>query len=119
MPFNHHLGLRVLRRHADGLTIGCAVRPDLTNGFGTLHGGVTATLVDATAGISVYGLLGGSRPLTTVEMKVNYLRPVTHGKVLCRARILKLGKTLAVVSADVHDDHGGQIATALVTYMLL
>jgi uncharacterized protein (TIGR00369 family) len=63
--------------------------------------------------------MGGIRPVTTVELKVNYLRPVAHGKVLCRARILKLGKTLAVLSADVHDSHGGQIATALVTYMLL
>jgi uncharacterized protein (TIGR00369 family) len=119
MPFNHHLGLRVLRRHADGLTIGCEVRQDLTNGYGTLHGGATATLIDATAGISIIGQMGGIRPVTTVELKVNYLRPVAHGKVLCRARILKLGKTLAVLSADVHDSHGGQIATALVTYMLL
>ncbi len=118
MPFNHHLGLRVTRVYKDGLTLECEVRPEMTNGLGTLHGGVTASLVDAAVGIAVIGARGGA-PATTVEMKLNYLRPATHGKVRARARLLKVGRTLAVGSVDVHDAHGHAIATALLTYMLL
>lgn len=118
MPFNHHLGLRVTRVYKDGLTLECEVKPELTNLLGTLHGGVTATLIDAAVGIAVFGARGGA-PATTVELKVNYLRPASHGKVRARARLLKVGRTLAVGSAEVHDAHGHAIATALVTYMLL
>jgi uncharacterized protein (TIGR00369 family) len=118
MPFNHHLGLRVARVYKDGITLECGVTETLTNGYGTLHGGVTATLVDAAVGIALIGQLGG-RAVTTVELKLNYLRPAMRGKVRARARIVKSGKTLAVGAVDVHDEHGHLMATGMATYMLL
>jgi uncharacterized protein (TIGR00369 family) len=118
MPFNHHLGLSVSRVWSDGLTLECAIRETLRNGLGTLHGGVTATLVDVSIGLAVIGQLGG-RPATTVELKVNYLRPATSGKVLARARIVKLGKTLVTGTTEVKDPHGHVIAIGAATYMPL
>lgn len=118
MPFNHHLGLKVVRAYSDGLTLECRIKETLKNGLGTLHGGVTATLVDVSIGLAVIGLLGG-RPATTVELKVNYLRPATSDKVLARARIVKLGKTLAYGTAEVKDEHGHIIACGSATYMPL
>jgi acyl-CoA thioesterase len=117
--FNATLGFKVVRVWKDGITMEAAVRPELTNIFGTLHGGVTATLVDAAAGVALFGQLGGQRAVTTVELKVNYLNPAGDGKVRARSKIIKLGKTLAVISVDVHDEHGKAVATGLVTYMLL
>lgn len=117
--FNATLGLKVVRVWKDGITMEVEVRPELTNIFGTLHGGVTATLVDAAAGVALFGQLGGQRQITTVEMKLNYLNPAGNGKVRARSRIVKLGKTLAVLNVDVHDAHNRAVATALVTYMLL
>lgn len=117
--FNATLGFKVVRVWKDGITMEAAVRPELTNIFGTLHGGVTATLVDAAAGVALFGLLGGQRAVTTVELKVNYLNPAGDGKVRARSKIIKLGKTLAVFSVHVHDEHGKAVATGLVTYMLL
>lgn len=117
--FNATLGFKVVRVWKDGITMEAAVRPELTNIFGTLHGGVTATLVDAAAGVALFGQLGGQRAVTTVELKVNYLNPAGGGKVRARSKIIKLGKTLAVISVDVHDEHGKAVATGLVTYMLL
>lgn len=119
MPFNALLRLRVVRVYQDGLTMELDVTPQIMNMLGTLHGGATATLIDAAAGVAVIGHYGGQRATTTVEMKVNYLRPVTGGKVRARARFLKLGKTLAVINCDVKDEHGHLIATGLLTYMLL
>lgn len=95
------------------------VREELKNGFGSLHGGATATLIDAAVGVAILGQLGGKRPVTTVELKVNYLRPAPEGTVRARARFIKFGKTLVVSSCDVKDMHGHLIATSLVTYMLL
>lgn len=118
MPFNHHLGLKVTRVWSDGLTLELPIRETLKNGLGTLHGGVTATLVDVCIGLAVIGQAGG-RPATTVELKANYLRPITGDKVVARARLLKVGKTLAVGNAEIKDAHGHLLATGTATYMLL
>jgi len=118
MPFNHHLGLKVTRLFKDGLTLECEISEMKQNGMGTLHGGVTATLVDAAVGIALIGQLGGQL-VTTVELKVNYLRPASHGKVHARARLLKVGKTLGFGTAEVHDPHGRLVASGSATYMIL
>jgi uncharacterized protein (TIGR00369 family) len=118
MPFNRLLGFRVARVYRDGLTMEMEVKQELYNIVGTLHGGATATLIDAAAGVALIGHLGG-RKVTTVELKVNYLRPAAEGKIRARARFVKVGKTLAVISCEVKDPHGHLMATALVTYMLL
>ncbi len=118
MPFNHLLGLRVSRVYADGLTMEMEITDDRKNILGTLHGGATATLIDAAIGVAIIGQAGG-RPATTVELKLNYLRPATHGKVRARSRVVKIGKTLAVATAEVHDAHGHLIAMGSATYLLL
>lgn len=118
MPFNRLLGFRVSRVYKDGLTLELELGEDHTNVLGTMHGGVTATLVDAAIGMAVIGHLGG-RPATTVELKVNYLRPHQAGAVRTRARLLKVGRTLAFGVAEVKDVHGHLIASGSATYMLL
>lgn len=119
MAFNNLLGFRLTRVHEDGLTIECAVRPDLLNGARVLHGGVTATMADAAVGIALNRHLGGKRPITTVELKINYFRPVAAGKVFARAHLLRVGSTLCVGRADLVDEGGQPVATALATYMVL
>lgn len=119
MAFNELLGIRLSRLHKDGVTIVCSVRDDLRNGAGFLHGGVTATLADACAGIALTRHFGGKRPITTVELKVNYFRPVAAGKVFARAHLIRIGSTLCVARTDLKDEERNLIATGLVTYMLL
>jgi acyl-CoA thioesterase len=119
MPFNNMLGVRVLRKHNDGVTIGCELRDDLRNGAGVLHGGVTATLADVAVGFAVANHFGATRRATTVELKINYLRPIAHGRINARARLLRVGSNLVVGSVDIKDSAGKLAASALVTYMLL
>src|SRR5450759_1721718 len=85
MPFNHLLGMRVSRVYADGLTMELEVIDTLKNILGTLHGGATASLIDAAIGVAIIRQLGG-RPATTVELKLNYLRPAAERKVRARAK---------------------------------
>jgi uncharacterized protein (TIGR00369 family) len=119
MPFNQLLGIRLTKLHADGVTIECAVREELLNSARVVHGGVEATLADAAVGIALNRHFGAQRPITTVELKINYFRPVAKGKIYARAHLLRIGSTLCVGRADLADSEGNAVGTALVTYMLL
>ena len=118
MSFNQLVGIRLVRIHKDGVTIECKLRPDLMNAHGVLHGGVTATMADAAVGIAITTRVG--RPAaTTVEMKLNYMRPVTGGKITARAYLLRMGSTLCIGRVDLFDDAKQLVGAALITYMLL
>src|SRR5258708_33352624 len=80
--FNKYLGIRLVRRHTDGMTIECRIRKELLNFSGVLHGGVTATLADVAVG---QALTKPGRKSTTGELKINYLRPVTGRKATARS----------------------------------
>ena len=119
IPFNQHIGLRLVRLHKDGITIACTLRPALMNGAGVLHGGVTATMADVAVGMALARHLGRPRAAATVEMKINYLRPVTHGKITARAHLVKVGSRLCCGRVDILDREKRPVAAALVTYMIL
>lgn len=113
------LGVRLGALHRDGLTLECAVRKELLNSAGVLHGGVSATLADAAVGVALHYLLGSHRPITTVEMKINFFRPVSDGRISARAHILRMGSTICVGRVDITDSRRKLIGTALATYMIL
>jgi acyl-CoA thioesterase len=117
--FNHLLGLELVRTHRDGLTIQCRVRPDLLNSAGTLHGGVAASVADAAVGSALYHHFGGKRRFTTIELKINYFRPVTEGRLVARSRLVRIGSTVCVGTVDLSDSQRRSVGVAIVTYMLL
>lgn len=119
VPFARLLGIKLTRVHRDGVTIECALRHELTNSAAVAHGGVAATLADAAVGSALNRHFGGRRPVTTVEMKINYFLPAAEGRIFARARILRIGSTLCVGSVDLTDAHGRRLGAALMTYMLL
>ena len=119
MPFNQHLGIRVTRVHRDGITIECAVRPEMMNGSGVLHGGVTATMADVAVGLAVQRHYGRRTGITTVELKVNFFRPVASGKVVARSHLLRVGSRISVGRADLFDGQKRLVGSALVTYILV
>ena len=105
--------------HRDGVTIQYRVRAELLNSAGSLHGGVTATIADAAVGTALYHRFEGVRRFTTVELKVNYFRPVTDGRLLARSRLVRVGSTICVGQVDLSDDQRRNVGVAIVTYMLL
>jgi uncharacterized protein (TIGR00369 family) len=119
MAFNQLLGMRLVKVHKDGVTIELVVRPEMMNGAGVLHGGVTATMADAAAGIATNRELGGQCAITTAELKINFLRAVSKGSVRARAYLVRVGSTLVVTRVDMHDQQKKLIGTALVTYIIL
>jgi uncharacterized protein (TIGR00369 family) len=119
MPFNKLLGIRIVRIHKDGVTIRCAVDEKSKNGSGGLHGGVMATMADAAMGIGLASHFGGRQPMTTTDLKINYLRPVTEGIATARSYIVRVGKHLCVGRVEIRDSERRLAAAALVTYIRL
>ncbi len=117
--FNQHVGLELVRAHKDGVTLQCRVRPEILNSAGALHGGVAATIADAAVGCALAHHFNGTRRFTTVELKVNYFRPITSGRVKARSRLVRIGSKICVGQVDLSDDHRRSVGIAIVTYMLL
>jgi uncharacterized protein (TIGR00369 family) len=117
--FNHLLGLELVRTHRDGLTIQVKLRDELMNSAGSLHGGVTASVADAAVGSALMYHCGRERRFTTVELKVNYFRPVTEGRLVARSRLLRVGSNIAVGQVDLSDAKRRSVGVAIVTYMFI
>lgn len=119
VPFNELLGIELHRTHTNGVTMRCRLRDPLMNGSGVLHGGVAATLADVAVAVAIHQRFGGARPITTVELKVNYFRPVSEGTLYGRATLLRVGGTLSVGRVDLADDRKRAVGVAIVTYIFL
>lgn len=119
MPFNRALGLRIARTHRDGVTIEIPMRDDLRNLAGVMHGGVGATIADAAVGIAITHHFRGLRPSTTVELKINYFRPIAEGKLIARSKLLRIGNHLIVGNVELRDNKKNLAGFAIATYMLL
>lgn len=89
------------------------------NPMGTLHGGVYCDLADAAMGYAYAATLAEGESFTTVELKINFLRPVRQGKLTAEARVVKAGSALGYVECDVTDQSGKLVARASSTCMKL
>ena len=65
-----------------------------------VHGGVVAMLADTAGGFASFLAAPKGSRVVTIEMKINFLEPVEHGKVKADARVLRLGRTTSVVDCD-------------------
>src|SRR2546421_11313293 len=89
------------------------------NPMGTLHGGVLCDVADAAMGMAWAATLGEGETFTTLELKINFLRPVWTGKLVATGRLVKGGRTVGLVECDVTDADGGLVARASSTCMTL
>jgi uncharacterized protein (TIGR00369 family) len=91
------------------------------NPIGVVHGGVAATLLDSAMGCALHTTLPAGVGYTTLELKLNYLRPMTRdtGPVRAEAAILNAGRTTALVEARLVDSRGKLLAHATSTCMIL
>lgn len=84
---------------------------------GVVHAGVVTTLADHTSGMAAGTLCPANRKVLTVEFKLNLLRPGIPPGILCRADVLKPGRTISVVQAEVRQAHEGGEPGKLVAVM--
>ena len=89
------------------------------NPMGTLHGGILCDVADAAMGMAYASTLGEGETFTTLELKINFLKPVWTGKLVATGRVVKGGRTVGLVECDVTDAGGQLVARAGRTCMTL
>lgn len=90
------------------------------NGLGIAHGGLAATLLDSATGCAINTMMPAGRVFTTLEMKINYVRPLTAGagEVRCEARVIHVGGRVATAEGRIVDREGKLYAHGTATCML-
>ncbi|HWO01309.1 MAG TPA: PaaI family thioesterase [Blastocatellia bacterium] len=103
----------------DHAVLSVEVRKELTQLQGVMHGGAIASLIDTAVAFAIVGASERAGRFTTVEMKVNYLRAISEGRVTAEARLIRNGRRIIVAECDVHDSKGRLAAKGLLTYIRL
>jgi uncharacterized protein (TIGR00369 family) len=93
--------------------------PQHANPMGTLHGGILCDIADAAMGIAYASSLEEGESFTTLELKINFLKPVWKARLRAEARVVKRGKTVGMVECDVMDETGSLVARASSTCLTL
>ena len=117
------IGARLIRVEPGVVEIELPFRADLTQQDGFLHAGVITTVADSAAGYAAYTLMPAGSRVLSIEFKVNLLRPARGELFVARAEVIKAGRTLTVVRADVFAVSGNSerelVATMQGTMMCL
>jgi uncharacterized protein (TIGR00369 family) len=118
--FMIHVGAELTELARGTCTLVVNRRSELLQQHGFFHGGVTAFLVDNATTIAAATSRG--QPVLTAEYKLNLLSPASGERLICRARVIKPGRQVSVVAADVFCVTGGiekHTATALASIAML
>jgi uncharacterized protein (TIGR00369 family) len=89
------------------------------NPMGTLHGGILCDIADGAMGMAYASNLGEGESFTTLELKINFLKPVWNARLRAVGRVVKQGRTVGMVECDVTDEAGNLVARATSTCMTL
>lgn len=93
--------------------------PQHANPMGTLHGGILCDIADAAMGMAFASTLSANESFTTVELKINFFRPVWKAQLRAEGRVARRGRTIGYVECDVTDENGRAIAKASSTCLVL
>jgi uncharacterized protein (TIGR00369 family) len=113
------LGMKIVHLEEGKSLLKMDVDEKFHNPMGTLHGGVMTDLADASMGTALMTTLGDDESFTTLELKINFLRPVFRGEIIAESKVLHRGKTVALVESVVKNNEGKEVARALATQMIL
>ena len=100
--FGRLLGLEILKAEGGEAILSLKMHDGLRNLHGKLHGGALFSLIDTAMGQASHSLGDGSPNSVTLECKVNYIRPVTDGELICRDWVVHGGRRTQVLEAEVH-----------------
>lgn len=117
-PFVKLLGLEIEKLEQGVCFSRLRIKDTLLNKHSVVHGGVIYSMADISMGVAVYSTLKNKEETSTVEIKINYLKPAKTSILTCEARIVKKGKNIAVLEAEVRSGESDLIAKALGTFML-
>ena len=118
-PVLQTLGMNVVHFGEGKSVLAMKVGKKFHNPMGTLHGGIMTDLADAGMGVAIMSLLGDGESFTTLELKMNFLRPVYEGELTAESRVVHKGRTVALVESIWKNNEGKEVARASATQMVL
>jgi uncharacterized protein (TIGR00369 family) len=113
------VGFRIVSAERGRTVFEFEAGPQHANPMGTLHGGILCDLADAALGTAWVSTLADDESFTTLELKINFLRPVWTGTLRAESRVVHGGRTIGVTECDVTDADGRLVARATGTLMTL
>jgi len=119
VPFAQLLGIKVDSMEPGHAVLSLEMRDDLKRNGGIAHGGVAASLIDSAMAMAIEPLLAENESTTTVDLTIHYLRPLSEGVARASARVVRAGRRVITVSAELFDNNDKLAATAISTYLRL
>jgi uncharacterized protein (TIGR00369 family) len=105
---------------ADGRAIvTLAAGPQHANPMGTLHGGVLCDIADAAMGMAFASTLAPGESFTTVELKINFFRPIWEARLRAEGKVVRRGSAVGYVECEITDEAGHLVAKSSSTCMVL
>ena len=117
VPYAKFLGLELGEVASGEATINLAVRDELKQNQGVVHGGAIASLIDTASAFALLTYIDIHERVTTTDLTIHYLRPVSEGSMAATARIVRAGRRLFVLSVEVRNERNVLFATAVTTYI--
>ena len=105
---------------SDGRAVGSLqAGPQHANPIGTLHGGILCDIADAAMGMAFASTLAADESFTTVDLGINFFRPVWQARLRAEARVINRSKNVGYLECEVSDENGKLIAKANSTCFVL
>jgi acyl-CoA thioesterase len=111
-PLAELLGIRAEKLGEGEAVFAVTLRQEHLNPYGVVHGGVVASLVDTAMGGALVSRLGAGERCATLEIKINYLAPVSDGELRAQARVVERTSRVGVLEARVHPEGDRLVALA-------
>ena len=119
-PLDDALGVKLEQIEPGEVTVTLDPQQVHCNPMGVLHGGMAATLFDSSLGCAVQSLLPPGYIVPTMQLQVNYVRPVTvqTGRIFCTGKVIHMGKKSATAEGRLTDKDGRLYAHSTGTFIL-
>lgn len=118
-PFAELLGFDVVERGEGRCRVILDVNSNHMNPHGLVHGAVLYALADTGMGGALTSLLDNGEICSTIEIKINYLRPWRSGTLRCDTRVISRGRTTAALQSDLFDGEERHLAMATGTFAIV
>ncbi|MBI9075250.1 MAG: PaaI family thioesterase [Desulfatibacillum sp.] len=118
-PYPKHMSMRLAAIDFDMAEIVLDTGPQHLQPYGIVHGGVFATLIDTATFWAGFLRIPENAGLINIDLKLNYLKPVTDQKMRAVGMVLRPGKTVSYAEAKVYDETGDLVAHGTSSLMIL
>lgn len=115
----HRLGMRALAAGPGWSRVGLVADESYHQAAGIVMGGFAAALADASLVVALCTVLPAGTLNSTIELKLNYLRPVVRGEMVAEGRVLHVGRSIGLAESTVRGPDGRPVVKALGSLLIV